>query len=652
MTNIAISDRNVSVSVEDLRQRYNLDDIEAVKLALSTTTSSLESTNAELSNFVTQVTEDIGNLQSQVDGTIMTYFYEGEPTLENLPASEWLESEYESHRGDLYYDQLTGYAYRFSFLDDEFLWVRIADTDATLALSIANSAQDTADSKRRIFVTTPTVPYDIGDIWVGDDTTELKRCQTPKTSEQTYSSSDWIKAVKYTDDSTFNIVISKINDSTEIETIDTSKLATITADKIALEGYTTINDGFSVDLNGDMTATNADISGKITSTEGSIGGWDITSTSISKGSTNATAKGMLSGDAIAFYAGSLTPASAPFRVGQNGVLTATNANITGAITATSGSFTGAVYASSGSFSGSISSSSGTIGGWNLSGSYLYNGGIDGSNGARLYNDGRLYMKNNYGWLNTGTGGTIVSGNGSSYPVIIGDAFYTSAGGAGGTVALRAAYGNIRIASNYDVNISGDNIDLGGSSITAMGSYSLSGTVFTGSGGAKMYANANVLLNPTSGYYAYVNDTSSSNRIAVSSSGPSSRNVKTNIKELKDYDNIYKDLQDLKLHTFDYKYEGIKEKKEDFGFIIDEIENLPNISKLTKHYDCEGYIKDNKLIPKREDDEEQKTLTPLQYKEWDRDSYIKMQFVLIKSLQEKLDSLEKEIDKLKEGGQNK
>lgn len=49
------------------------------------------------------------------------------------------------------------------------------------------------------------------------------------------------------------------------------------------------------------------------------------------------------------YAGSATPASAPFRVDKDGALTATGATISGAITATSGTFTGTVNATAGYF---------------------------------------------------------------------------------------------------------------------------------------------------------------------------------------------------------------------------------------------------------------------------------------------------------------
>lgn len=56
-------------------------------------------------------------------------------------------------------------------------------------------------------------------------------------------------------------IVSKINLSPGIAQIEATKLAQITAEKISLEGYTTINGAFSVDLDGNMTATNATLNG-------------------------------------------------------------------------------------------------------------------------------------------------------------------------------------------------------------------------------------------------------------------------------------------------------------------------------------------------------------------------------------------------------
>lgn len=143
----------------------------------------------------------ISNLQKQIDGQIETFYYDYEPTLNNVPAKEWdTEEKKTAHEGDLFYWKSKGYAYRFQKDGSAWSWQLVQDTDITLAMQKAAEAKDTADSKRRVFTATPYPPYDVGDLWVGNDTSDLMRCQRSRQSGS-YDASDWIKAVKYTDDS-------------------------------------------------------------------------------------------------------------------------------------------------------------------------------------------------------------------------------------------------------------------------------------------------------------------------------------------------------------------------------------------------------------------------------------------------------------------
>ena len=146
----------------------------------------------------------ISNLQKQIDGQIETFYYDYEPTLNNVPAKEWdTEEKKTAHEGDLFYWKSKGYAYRFQKDGSAWSWQLVQDTDITLAMQKAAEAKDTADSKRRVFTATPYPPYDVGDLWVGNDTSDLMRCQRSRQSGS-YDASDWIKAVKYTDDSALN----------------------------------------------------------------------------------------------------------------------------------------------------------------------------------------------------------------------------------------------------------------------------------------------------------------------------------------------------------------------------------------------------------------------------------------------------------------
>ena len=90
-------------------------------------------------------TEQLAAMQDEIDGSISTWFEEGEPTLENEPAATWVEDdELPKHVGDLYYDTETGYCYRFQTGDAGFDWQLIRDTDVTKALADAAAAQATA----------------------------------------------------------------------------------------------------------------------------------------------------------------------------------------------------------------------------------------------------------------------------------------------------------------------------------------------------------------------------------------------------------------------------------------------------------------------------------------------------------------------------
>lgn len=161
-------------------------------------------------SFVNQLSKDLEAVKNQIDGAIETWFYEPVPTLSNEPAVNWTTSEDKNvHLGDLYYDG-NGKAYRFQMSGTSYVWQVITDSDITKALADAKKAQDTADGKRRVFVTTPTNTsvYDIGDLWVnatyGSYKNDLLRCKTAKQANAQFSIGHWELASKYTDDTKAN----------------------------------------------------------------------------------------------------------------------------------------------------------------------------------------------------------------------------------------------------------------------------------------------------------------------------------------------------------------------------------------------------------------------------------------------------------------
>lgn len=160
-----------------------------------------ESNASDLANAVSKFDGDISGLKDQIDGAIQTWFYDGIPNALTEPEVNWTtDKDRQTHLGDLYYDNQTGFCYRYMNQNGVYSWGRIQDTEVTKALADAANAQTTANAKKRIFITTPKPPYDIGDLWVQGTDGDIMRCQTPKIASQTYAEADWVKASKYTDD--------------------------------------------------------------------------------------------------------------------------------------------------------------------------------------------------------------------------------------------------------------------------------------------------------------------------------------------------------------------------------------------------------------------------------------------------------------------
>lgn len=176
-------------------------DIKGLTGDIQAAQNSADTANSDLTAYITANAKTLEDMQGQIDGSIQTYFNPEPPTTGNEPASKWTsDTTKATHLGDLYYDTITGYCYRWQVYDQGYSWQRITDVDVTKALADAAKAQDTADGKRRVFVATPNPPYDGGDLWVQGSTGDIKVCTTAKTGYQSYADGDWTLASKYTDD--------------------------------------------------------------------------------------------------------------------------------------------------------------------------------------------------------------------------------------------------------------------------------------------------------------------------------------------------------------------------------------------------------------------------------------------------------------------
>lgn len=167
---------------------------------------------AEQQNYIAALQQTAGDLQDQIDGAIESYFEKTDPTTSNYPANEWTtEEQKQAHSNDTYTNISTGKSWKWVKDGSTWKWKAIADTATEKALAAAAKAQDTADGKRRVFVSQPTTgqAYDVGDLWVNATYGEtykddLLRCKTAKKENEAFSISHWELASRYTDDTKAN----------------------------------------------------------------------------------------------------------------------------------------------------------------------------------------------------------------------------------------------------------------------------------------------------------------------------------------------------------------------------------------------------------------------------------------------------------------
>lgn len=184
------------------------------------TLEELGSEAMESKDFINNTLPGILNeIKAQLDGQIEQHFYQIDPSpLSTAPGSEdgvpnsgWTDSTMkENHLGDLYYNTTSGKVWRYVKIQWRpkpgyapgtfYVWQELQDSELAQAIAIANEALELGKEKNRIFTSTPVTPYDVGDLWVQGATGDIMRCKTARESGA-FTSSDWERASKYTDDS-------------------------------------------------------------------------------------------------------------------------------------------------------------------------------------------------------------------------------------------------------------------------------------------------------------------------------------------------------------------------------------------------------------------------------------------------------------------
>lgn len=273
----------------------------------------------------------------------------------------------------------------------------------------------------------------------------------------------------------------------------------IAANSIVTPGLTIYANGaitsnnFSTTTTGVVTATNAVLSGSITSSSGTIGGWTIQSNRLYGGSTYLYSNGQIT--------------SGNFNVTSGGVLSATGASISGTLTssagtiggwtinassisagstalysngyvsAASGSFSGAITASSGSFSGTITSGGAHFGVMVPGGGYYKGINLSPNSSTQFQScflrgdGGEVYLRADNGsqWIKFENG--TVQINAVGFSVDGGSATFSGAITAGSITGTAISAGSITGTNIYGSSITSDSSILVGSS-TSLGYMSL------------------------------------------------------------------------------------------------------------------------------------------------------------------------------------
>lgn len=162
-------------------------------------------TNNNAYGFKLSAAREYGDPVSGVEAIGTTYADRGQITAQNNRIPSWGLGEvtgttYESEHYP-YSANLDAYVhwkmYTSGSVTQRYDWVEIRDASVLSALGAASNAQDTADGKRRNFLTQPTPPYDRGDIWM--DGKEIKTCIRARARGDSFNDSDWTAKNEYTD---------------------------------------------------------------------------------------------------------------------------------------------------------------------------------------------------------------------------------------------------------------------------------------------------------------------------------------------------------------------------------------------------------------------------------------------------------------------
>lgn len=189
------ADRPQVRTAEQLERKYNFASMEK---NIKQSDVGITKVANELYNFVKAVAGNTDTLERQLDGEIDTWYGDETPTLLNEPVISWEVSDYSNHVDDLYYDRNSGETYTFTENNGVYSWEQVPNTFLAEIMSLANSAKETADNKKTVFVESePVPPYDNGDLWLNNK--KLYVCQLARGEGDVFHEQDFVEATDYVD---------------------------------------------------------------------------------------------------------------------------------------------------------------------------------------------------------------------------------------------------------------------------------------------------------------------------------------------------------------------------------------------------------------------------------------------------------------------
>ena len=396
-----------------------------------------------------------------------------------------------------------------------------------------------------------------------------------------------------------NEVISKIN--------QTAEAITINANKVNIAGViTAINNNTTTTIDGDKITTGSITANKVASdviTTNNFSSQTINADRITSGTINGSKVNVTNLNASNISSGTIDASKV--------VVKNLNAN----------NITGGTISCDMLFGGTINGQK--ISGGSVSGSAISGGSINITKGDYYFNMGTKTSHPNCSGLNVGSA-VVINGielSKSNGRLRCWNDFQ---------VANLYTLGNIQ-ANNYIASAS-INLLAGGSS----GSASNGGILLrTGNGHITLDAS-------NGGGYVYAEGVGTTNaKVTTASGSASSKNTKTNIKEFtnENYEDALELLKNIVIYSYDYKYD-LYEKREQYGFIIDEIEKQKNYDKFFDFKVEKAKVDGEHLDFAVSDDE-----NTIEVKQYDANVLDKYLLTCIKALQNKIDTLENKIEEL-------